>query len=107
VNSKPDYRLPRRLILRKRTDISQVLQLGQKIPGKFFNTFLLESEESGVAFIVHKRLGNAVKRNRMKRLIREAYRLNKHKFLGKKVVFFIKKFHNNFHTILKELENLP
>jgi len=38
--------------------------------------YYLEAEENQVAFMVPKRYGNAVKRNRMKRLMREVYRIH-------------------------------
>ncbi len=106
MNSKKDYSLPRRIILKRRKEISRVLQNGRKIVGDIFNTFILENEDTGVAFLVSRRIGNAVRRNRMKRLLREAYRHNKDRFSGKKVVFYIKRFQDDYHQIIDFIKKI-
>ncbi len=105
MNSRK-HTLSRDIILKKRSDISRVLKSGSRIPGKVFNTFIYNSGNNRVAFLINKRVGNAVKRNRMKRLVREVFRLKKEKFEGKEVVFNIKLFWDDFLYLLSEMENI-
>ena len=77
-------RLPRTAILRGKKAFAGLFGEGNFIRGKDFDTkYILNPSGSGtvkVAFIAGKRLGNAVVRNRNKRLVREAYRLAQHEF---------------------------
>jgi len=69
--------------IKKKNEFSRVYTSGKTIYSnsrKLKAIFCIEKNEGGtvkVAFAVHKKSGNAVWRNRIKRLLREAYRLNK------------------------------
>ncbi len=63
--------------LRKRDDFSLVYKMGRSIAGKYVVVYELQSEQhQGVRIGVSagKKLGNAVVRNRIKRIVREAAR---------------------------------
>jgi ribonuclease P protein component len=106
MNSKQRNTLPKEIIIKSSTDIEQILKRGKRIPSKLFNLFIFDSGKTGVAFLVSKRIGNAVKRNKMKRLFREAYRLNRGRFNGYEIVFSIKAYADDFHGILKDVMSL-
>ena len=106
MNSKRRFTLPKDLILKKKIEIETVLHSGKRIPGKIFNTFIYSSGRTRVAFLVSKKIGNAVQRNRMKRLLREAYRLNRVLFEGEEVIFSIKIFADDFHAIVNQIKSL-
>ncbi len=75
-----DFRLPKEMRIRKRRDFQRVYTEGRRIKGRFMTAFVLPSETSfqRVGVTATKRaIGNSVKRNRAKRLLREAFRLNK------------------------------
>lgn len=81
-NNRPDQSLPRSLILRGKTNFERLFTKGKVSHGSVINIryFAAPSDnpEIKMAFIVSKRLGNAVKRNGIKRQLREVYRLNRY-----------------------------
>lgn len=64
------------LSLKKNNDFQRVLQKGKWYNGKLISIYILKNEKNinllGIA--VGKKAGKAVKRNRIKRIIREVYR---------------------------------
>lgn len=78
------YTLRKNEILRGRNTFSKVFSSGNKMVDKYITCFYqLENSDTEtnrvmVGFAVSKRIGKAVVRNRIKRLMRESYRLNKH-----------------------------
>lgn len=53
--------------------------------------YKLPSQSEMIGFFVNKRCGNAVKRNKIKRWMREIYRQNKSHFSGYKVILYTKR----------------
>lgn len=106
MSSRQDKKLPREIILKSKSEIDRVIKSGKKVTRDSFNIFVRQSEQTRAAFLVSKKIGTAVMRNRMKRLFREGYRLNKDKFLDKEVVIIINRFINNFQKIFTEIEKI-
>ncbi len=106
MSFKRSFNLPRQSILKRQKEIEKVLKEGKRISGDVFNVYLLKSREAKVGFLVNKRVGKAVDRNKMKRLMREAYRLNKEKFEAVWVIFYIKKHCPDFHRLVKEIQKI-
>ncbi len=65
-------------MLKRRNDFQRVYRKGRSLANRYFVLYVFESDElSGrVGFAAGKKLGCAVKRNRVKRLLRESYRLH-------------------------------
>ena len=76
-------KLPKQGILRKNKNFQVVYKTGRSYANKMLVMYVLPSGSPGVrvGFAAGKRLGNAVVRNRVKRLLREAYRLNRAKLM--------------------------
>lgn len=100
------FALPKRILIKKAAEIRAVLENGTKRTGKTVNIFVLPSEERKFAVLVPRRLGKAVRRNRMKRLVREIYRQHPEWFEKKTVVFFIKRFNDHYARLEKEIERM-
>jgi ribonuclease P protein component len=60
--------------LTKRSDIDAVYKKGRVLRSSFYTAYYLESEISRLGISVPARYGNAVLRNREKRIIREVFR---------------------------------
>lgn len=72
------YKLPKRRILRQKGDFQRVYRLGKSYANHYLVIYVFRSNgnEDKVGFAAGKKLGNAVTRNRVKRLMRECFRLN-------------------------------
>lgn len=112
------FTLPKSHILRGRRNFQQLFE-----SRKFINTPTISvryvtypSSEEGfkVGFISPKKIGTAVQRNRYKRLMREAYRLNKHLLLeamndfegSLHVVYIARHIKLDYHSIEKDMVTL-
>ena len=74
------YGLPKSQRLRKGLEFSRTLQDGSRLDGEFISAYWILSKNSGVSRVgiaAGRKLGGSVQRNRMKRLLREAYRKRK------------------------------
>ena len=78
------------MTLKNEKEFSIIYQKGQKKHTKYVIIIFLKNKlnEKRFGFVASKKTGNAVKRNRIKRLFREVVRLNYNKFkeLFKKLV---------------------
>jgi len=77
------HSFPRSERLRRRRDFLAASQTGRKVTGRYFIVITLHRPCGGVriGITASRKVGGAVIRNRIKRLVRECYRLNKGWFL--------------------------
>jgi ribonuclease P protein component len=73
------FSLPKKERLLNRKEFVNLNRLGKRYRTKHFTVILRENglDISRIGITVRKKIGNAVKRNRVKRRIREIFRLNK------------------------------
>ena len=101
-------KLPKKAVLNVRGDISRAIKKGKRIPGKYcclirVSEGILRPPKNAdissnrwnhkklgpkFAVLIKKKCGSAVKRNRMKRIVREYFRNNKELFMGEEAVIF-------------------
>ena len=82
INGSPllNFCLPKENRLRKPCEFRRVYENGKRFEGRFMTVFIVPSETDFQRLGItasKKAIGNAVQRNRAKRLLREAFRLNK------------------------------
>ena len=77
--------LPKTYLLKKTSEYNNVYRQGKRVHGENFSLILLpnNSEHNRLGISIHGQLKGAAKRNRIKRIIREFFRLNK-RFLQEK-----------------------
>lgn len=85
------YKLPKSRILRLRCDFQRVHRFGKSYANKYLVMYVFTASglKDKVGFAAGKKLGNAVTRNRVKRLMRECYRLNQDKIDKKYVILLV------------------
>ena len=74
----PSHRFSKAQRVRRKSEFQQVFDTGQRVSSRFLT--LLVARGSGdvprLGIVASRKLGDAVRRNRAKRLIREVFRLN-------------------------------
>ena len=76
------YRLPKTCLLRKNQEFDWVYSRGRRLHGKGFSLIYADgsTDWNRLGISVRKKTGRAVDRNRIKRIIREAFRLHRESF---------------------------
>lgn len=76
------FGLPKSSLLRKTREFNLVYRGGKRLHGKGFALIYLTAEQpaSRLGISVQKKVGNAVRRNRIKRIVRETFRLHREIF---------------------------
>ena len=72
--------LPKNEILRDKKEFNRIFSIGRWVKGRFLVLYFLPSEERKVGFAVSKKVSTNVEKNRIRRRLRELYRLNKDLF---------------------------
>jgi len=83
MNAGGDARFPATIRLKHRADLGRVYRSGRARSGALFSLrFLAREGEGRLGITIPRRWGSAVERNRVKRLLREAFRRHRAEFAG-------------------------
>lgn len=89
----PRFTFSKKEHLLKRWEFERVYNSQERYIGRYLRLFLLRDQpDRKIGIIAGRKTGNAVKRNRFKRLVREVYRLNKPSFADKIHIVVTAKF---------------
>ncbi|PID76899.1 MAG: ribonuclease P protein component [Deltaproteobacteria bacterium] len=77
--AKERFCFPKRLVIKKSREFNLVFRQGKRFGGCGFSLVFLENGYgfSRIGISVNRRIKGAVRRNRIKRIIRESFRLNR------------------------------
>jgi ribonuclease P protein component len=81
--ARDDFRFRKEERLRKRREFLQVYDKGEKLAGRVFFSYFLRNGLSfnRLGLTVSRKIGNTVVRNRIKRRVREIFRLHRHQLV--------------------------
>lgn len=86
--TKGRFGIDKKDIIRYKNEIDELFRYGKRLNCGDLIIIYKPDQVSKVGFFASGKLKGAVKRNRVKRILREAYRMNKEIFMGFKVIFY-------------------
>lgn len=99
--------MKRTMTLKKNYEFKRVLTKGKYFSGKYIETFITQNkqEKNNIGIAIGVKLAKANKRNRIKRLVRENYRLLESRLkVGYNIIFLWKKKVNVEKAEFKEIK---
>ncbi|MCZ6527266.1 MAG: ribonuclease P protein component [Candidatus Dadabacteria bacterium] len=104
-----NYTFPKELKIRKTSQYEEIFGKSKRLRSKYFDILYVQNSlgYSRAGLVVSKKnVRSAVKRNRIKRLVREVFRNNKSLFDSLDVVFLAKKGSDtlNYSNVKREIE---
>lgn len=87
---QPGFQFPKRMHLRKRAEFDRVFESGTRVRSRYLVAWVAANSEGRprVGIAAPRKLGCIARRNRMRRVIREAFRLHQHELqAGVDIVF--------------------
>ena len=104
-----NYTFPKELKIRKTSQYDEIFGKGKRLRSKHFDILYVQNAQghSRAGLVVGKKnVRSAVKRNRIKRVVREVFRNNKSLFDSLDVVFLAKKGSDtlNYSSVKREIE---
>lgn len=100
------------IMLKKNYEFKKVLKKGKYYSGQVLEAFIIKNTNfNRIGIAISAKIAKAVKRNRIKRFIREAYLLNEKKIKEKvEIVFLCKKsvraHEITFYDVKKDIEKI-
>lgn len=70
------YSLKKTAIIKRNPDFTRVIKNGNSIESEYFKMYVLPASEKRAGFTASRMIKTAVQRNKIKRRLREVYRLN-------------------------------
>ena len=95
-------------MLKKNYEFKRVLSKGKYYPGEVIDAVILKNNNKNnfLGIAINTKVGKAVTRNRLKRLIRESYKNIETELIdGKSIVFLWKKNKNAYQAKYQEIFN--
>ena len=98
--------LPKIERLRGEKEIRRLFSAGKRFACSNLTVIYLPAVEQKAGFVASRQVGGAVKRNRIRRILREAYRMNKEIFRGLEVIFYAQGL-LDFDDVVKIFKQFP